>query len=517
MSTTGYHAPAWNEPIIYQLGRRGRRRDSPPTQERESNHVADSLPRIPSRMRRSAPPKLPELSEPEVMRHFIRLSQENFGVDSGINVGVGTCTMKYSPKSNETLISSSEVTDLHPLQDDSTVQGILELMYTLGRWLCEISGMDDFSLQPRGGAHAVFTNALIMKKYHAMNGEEKKRNEIVTTVLSHPCNGAASAAAGFKVVTLYPNGETGTPDIESLKAVVSKNTAGLMITNPYDTGIFDRNIMEYIEIVHEAGGLVAIDQANANAVLGKLRVGDAGVDLCHFNLHKSFSTPHASSGPGSAPIMVKKEFSKFLPVPTIGFDGSKHYLNYDVSHSIGKVGGFYGVVPNLVRAFAWIMSMGAEGLNETSEVAVINNNYLLKRLERIRGITLPWAKAQPTRLHETRLSLAQMKTETGLGIEDVNRRIVDFGVQRCFTGHEPWIVPEPFTIEPTESSPVEDLDKFASIFQRISNEAYSTPELIEQAPHNCSIGKIESPPSNDPTRWALTWRAYLKKHESRTS
>lgn len=510
---TGYQASSWNEPIIYQLSRSGRRGFLLPRVEQEiEEQVGDILSKIPRKMRRGSPPELPELSEPEIMRHFLHLSQQNFGVDSGINVGVGTCTMKYSPKVNETLARSPKLTELHPLQDDSTVQGILELMYGLGRWLCEISGMDDCSLQPRGGAHAVFTNALIMRKYHEMNGELDRRNEIITTVLSHPCNGGASSVAGFKVVTLYPNNETGTPDLESLKAVVSKKTAGLMITDPYDTGVFDRNIVEYVKVIHEVGGLVAIDQANANGILGKLRIGDAGADLCHFNLHKSFSTPHASSGPGSAPICVKKGLGKFLPVPKIGFDGSRYYLNYDVPHSVGKMGAFYGVVPNLVRAFAWIMSMGAEGLNESSEVAVINNNYLMKRLAAIRGISLPWGKAHPRRLHETRFSLEQMKKETGIGIEEANRRIVDFGVQRCFTGHEPWIVPEPFTIEPTESNPVEDLDRFASIFQHISNEAYTNPELIRQAPHKCSIARIDAPPSTDPTQWALTWRAHLKKH-----
>ena len=508
----GYHAASWNEPIIYEISRTGRRGLLLPKVERDvEEQIGDVLSKIPSKMRRGSLPGLPELSEPEIMRHFLHLSQQTFGVDSGINVGVGTCTMKYSPRVNETLVRSAKLTDLHPLQDESTVQGTLEVMYRLGRWLCEISGMDDCSLQPRGGAHAVFTNALIMRKYHEMNGDADKRNEIVTTVLSHPCNGAAPSTAGFKVVTLYPDNETGAPDIESLKTVVSKNTAGLMITNPYDTGVFDHNIVEYIKVVHDVGGLVAIDQANANAIFGKLRVGDAGADLCHFNLHKSFSTPHASSGPGSAPIMVKKELAKFLPVPTIGFDGSKYYLNYDVPHSVGKVGAFYGVIPNLVRAFAWIMSMGAEGLNETSEIAVINNNYLLKRLAGIRGISLPWGQAHPRRLHETRFSLEQMKNETGIGIEEVNRRIVDFGVQRCFAGHEPWIVPEPFTIEPTESNPLEDLDRFASVFQQISNEAYSNPETIRQAPHNCSVAKVDDPPSTDPKRWALTWRAYRKK------
>lgn len=509
---TGYHAVVWNEPIIYQLGRKGRRGFMVPKVEEEIKAVVgDVVSRIPEKMRRKDPPKLPELSEPEVVRHYIHLSQQTFGVDSGINVGVGTCTMKYNPKVNETLARSPKVADIHPLQDEESVQGILEIMYRLKRWLCEISGMDDFSLQPRGGAHAVLTNALIIRAYHKFNGELEQRNEIITTVLSHPCNSASPAVAGFKVITLYPDEETGIPDIEALKAAVSKHTAGLMITDPYDTGVFDRNIEEYIKIVHEVEGLVAIDLANFNCLLGRVRIGDVGADLCHFNLHKSFASPHGSCGPGSAPIGVKKELSKFLPIPVVEFDGSKYYLDYDRPHSIGKVSEFYGVIPAILKAYAWIMSMGAEGLKEVSEVAVINNNYLTRKLMEVRGVSLPWAKQHPFRLHEARFSLEKMKEDTEIGIEDFNRRIVDYGVQRCFTSHEPWIIPEPFTPEPTEAATKEDLDKFAEIFHKISHEAYTNPEIVKTAPHNASISKIDPTPSTDPRKWAMTWRAYLKK------
>jgi glycine cleavage system P protein (glycine dehydrogenase) subunit 2 len=511
---TSYHAVLWNEPLIYQLGRTGRRGLTVPKAESKiRSNVGDVLARIPSQIRRKKPPKLPEISEPEVIRHYIHLSQETYGVDSGINLGVGTCTMKYSPKVNELLVRSSKLTDAHPLQDEGTVQGILEIMFRLGKFLCEISGMDEFSLQPRAGAHAVLTNARIIKAYHKSRGELEQRNEIITTVLSHPCNGAAPAVAGFKVITLYPNKETGVPDVEALKAVVSQHTAGLMFTYPYDTGVFDPNIGTFFKIIHEAGGLVAIDQANANGVLGKLRVGDVGADLCQFNLHKTFSTPHASSGPGSAPIGVKKQLVKFLPVPTVEFDEKKYSLNYDHPQSIGKVASFYGVIPNVVRAYAWILSMGAKGLQETSEVAIINNNYLIKKMLKIRGVTLPWVKSHPKRLQEARFSLEKMKQDTGIGIDELNCRIVDYGIQKCFTSHEPWIIPEPFTPEPTESTPKEDIDKFVEVFKRISHEAYSNPEILKKAPHNCSISKIDSTPSRDPKKWALTWRAYLKKHQ----
>jgi len=513
--STDYHAVVWNEPMIYQLGREGGRGFMVPKVEKEIKAaVGDVVSSIPERIRRKAPPKLPQLSEPEVVRHYIRLSQQTFGVDSGINVGVGTCTMKYNPKVNEMLVRSNKISHLHPLQDEETVQGILEIMFRMERFLCEISGMDHFSFQPRGGAHATFTNAQIIRAYHRLNGELEQRNEIVTTVLSHPCNAGSPAVAGFKIVTLYPDNETGMPDIEALKAAVSKRTAGLMITDPYDTGVFDNNIAEYVKIVHEAGGLVAIDQANANCILGRLRIGDVGADLCHFNLHKTFSTPHGCFGPGSAPIGVKKKFSKFLPVPVVTFDGSKYHLDYDRPYTIGKVGEFHGVIPNVLKAYAWIMSMGPEGLKETSEVAVINNNYLVKKLLEVRGVSLPWSKSHPTRMQEARFSLQKLKEETGIGAADINRRIVDFGVQRCFLSHEPWIIPEPITPEPPETTPREDLDRFVEIIHQISDEAYTNPEIIRTAPHNCAISKVDPTPASDPKKWAMTWRAYTNRRKT---
>ena len=509
VDATGYRSVAWHEPIIYALSKNGRRGFAPPKSE---NSVDDISQLVPDKMRRKSPPSLPELSEPQVVRHFIRLSQENYGVDSGINIGVGTCTMKYNPRLNEVISRGPRIAEVHPLQDESTVQGILEVMHVMGKWLCEISGMDECSLQPRSGASAIFTNALIIKAHHRFNKELEQRREIVTTVLSHPSDGAAPAMAGFKVVTLHPGEKTGTIDVEALKSVVSKRTAGLIMTDPYDTGVFDPDIDEYVKIVHEAGGLIAIDQANANSILGKLRIGDTGADMCHFNLHKSFSVPHASGGPGSAPICVKKEFARFLPVPMIRVDDRGRYSSdYDLPESIGKVGGFFGVVPNVLRAYVWLLSMGSDGLDEVADVAVINNNYLIKKLLKVKGVSMPWREAQPIRLQETRFSLEQMKKETGVGIDGVNRRIVDYGVQRCFTSHEPWFIPEPFTPEPSESTTKEDIDRFVEVFEEISKEAYASPQIFAHAPHNCTIGRIDSSYNRDPKKWAMTWRAHLRK------
>jgi len=510
---TGYQAVIWNEPLLHELSVSGRRGSiiTQSTAEIKSQ-VGDVVSKISPKMLREQPPNLPEMSEPDVVRHFIRLSQQNYGTDSGINVGVGTCTMKYNPKVNETVARSSKVLNLHPLQDTSTIQGLLEIIYTLNEWLCEIGGMDKFSFQPRGGAQAVFANSHIMKAYHESMGESEQRNEIITTVLSHPCNGSSPSVAGYKVITLFPEKETGVPSIEALKAAVSKKTAGLMFTDPYDTGVFDKNITEYIDTIHDAGGLVAIDQANANSILGRLRVGDIGVDLCHFNLHKSFSTPHGSCGPGSAPIGVRGELVEFLPTPVVEKNDTDYFLDYDRPKSIGKISNFYGVIPNILRAYAWIMSNGYQGLMETSEVAVINNNYLIKKLMKIKGITLPWYEAHPFRLQESRFSLEKMEEETGIGVADFNRRIVDFGIQRCFTSHEPWVFPEPFTPEPPETNSIEDLDLFAEILARVSDEAYNNPQIVKTAPHNCSVSKVNFEPATDSTKWAMTWRAYLKKH-----
>ncbi|MBD3158065.1 MAG: aminotransferase class V-fold PLP-dependent enzyme [Candidatus Lokiarchaeota archaeon] len=511
---TGYQAVRWNEPLIFELGKKGRRGfDVPRSSEELKESVGDIKSDIPESIRRKDPPGLPELTEPEVLRHFIRLSQQTYGTDSGINAGVGTCTMKYNPKINEKLARAAKLAHLHPDQEEETVQGILEIMYRLKQWLCVISGLDEFSLQPRGGAHAVFANATIMKAYLQARGELEQRNEIITTVLSHPCNASSPGVAGMKILSLYPDEETGIPSVEALKEAVSDKTVGMMITDPYDTGVFDDNITEYIDIVHDAGGLVAIDQANANCILGKLRIGDTGADLCHFNLHKSFSTPHGSCGPGSAPIGAREELAEFLPTPLVEFDGERYYLERDRPKSIGQIGSYYGVVPNAIRAYTWIMTTGAEGMEEVSEIAVLNSNYLARKLIKIKGIDLPWFDSHPLRMQEGRFTVEKMKEDTGIGIADVNRRIVDFGIQRCFTSHEPWIVPEPFTPEPTESVSKEDLDRFAEIFQRVSDEAYNNPEIVKDAPHCCSISKVDLGPATDSEKWATTWRAYIKKRE----
>ncbi len=506
-----FHQAKWDEPIIFELSRKGRRGILlPEVEEGIREVVGDVLATLPEKMRRKEPPKLPELSQPEVLRHYDRLSQETLGTDLNIDVGQGTCTMKYSPKVNERLAHSPKVADLHPLQDERTVQGILEVMYRFEEILKEISGMNRFTLQPGAGSAAIYTAASIIRAYHESRGELDQRREIITTIFSHPSDAAAAKMAGFEVVTLYPD-EDGYPDLDALKSVVSERTAGLMITNPEDTGIFNPQIDRFVQAVHDAGGLCFYDQANANGILGITRASDAGFDMCHFNLHKTFSSPHGTGGPAVGALGVVRELERFLPVPLISFDGERYYLDYDVPDSIGKIGPFYGVPPVVLRAYAWVMALGAAGLRTVSEVAVLNNNYLLKKMLEIPGVSAPYAKGKH-RIEQVRYSWEELTRETGVHSEEIGLRAADFGVH-YWTSHHPWIVPEPCTLEPTESYSKEELDEYVAILAHVAEEARTNPEIVKTAPHRSTIHRVDHSVLDDPERWAITWRAYLKKRE----
>jgi glycine dehydrogenase subunit 2 len=454
------------------------------------------------------------MSQLHVLRHYTRLSQENLGVDLNIDIGQGTCTMKYSPKVNEQLVRSQKMSELHPLQDESTVQGILEVIYLLEGFLKEISGMDRFTLQPGAGSAAIYTNISMIRAYHEKKGEASQRDEMITTIFSHPSNAACAKTAGYKVITLYPD-QDGYPDLEALKAAVSERTAALLITNPEDTGIFNPRIEEFVQVVHDAGGLCAYDQANANGILGITRAKEAGFDLCHFNLHKTFSTPHGCGGPAAGASGVTHELSPFLPVPTVKFENGSYSLDYERPDSIGKIGPFYGVAPNMLRAYAWIMSLGADGLREVAEVAVLNNNYLMKKVLEIQGVSAPYAEGK-RRIEQVRYSWEQLFDDTGVHSEEIGLRVADFGTH-YWTSHHPYVVPEPMTLEPTESYSKADLDEYASILKQIADEAYTNPELVKTAPHNSTVHKTEPETLDDPETWAVTWRAYLRKVEQEQS
>jgi glycine dehydrogenase subunit 2 len=504
-----YHSQVWSEPVIMELGRKGERGILiPETEEEIKTKVGDAKSLIPEEVRRREAPNIPEMGQPQVLRHFLHLSQMCLGMETNIDAE-GTATMKYSPKVNEALVRLPEMAEIHPCQDEETVQGILEIIYKLDLFLREISGMDHFTFQPPGGSMATYTNANVFRAYHADKGEGTQRDEIITTIFSHPCNAATSATAGYKVITLMPR-KDGYPDYDALRAAVSHRTAGLMITNPEDTGIYNPDIKEFTEVVHKAGGLCFYDQANANGILGITRAKEAGFDACHFNLHKTFSSPHGSFGPGSGAYGVREELSKYLPKPIVSYDGEKYYLDYDRPDSIGKVREFHGNIPAVLRAYAWIMSLGAEGLEEVARTSVLNNNYLTKMLEQIKGTKRYYAPGE-YRLEQERWSWEKLTEDTGVGTMDIQRRIVDYGLQSFFMSHHPWIVPEPFTPEFCESYSVDDMEYWCAVLEKISDEAYSDPELVKSSPHCAPIHLVKYEDLDKPDKWAITWRAYLKK------
>jgi glycine dehydrogenase subunit 2 len=509
MTLRPFHQASWNEPILLEVSNPGERGIIPPQIEPELA-ADDPLDGLPAALRRSRAPLLPELSQPQLLRHYLRLSQETLGNDVNVHLGLGTCTMKYSPKVNEEFVRSPKVADLHPLQDDEKAQGILEVFHQFEQMLKEISGMDRFTFQPAGGSQGVYANARMIRAYHAARGEGH-RDEVVTTIFSHPCDGAGPATVGYKVITVYA-GEKGYPEPDAIRKAVSERTAGLMITNPEDTGLFNPHIDEIVGIVHDAGGLCHYDQANANGILGITRARDAGFDLCQFNLHKTFSSPHCSMGMPVGACGVTAELAPFLPVPTVEFDSTRYRLDYDRPQSVGKIRAFHGVPATVVRSFAWVLSLGAEGLREVAEAAVLNNNYLASRLSRVRGVGISFAETNDAhRLEQIRYSLARLQEETGVGTLDVARRTTDFGVASYFPSHEPWLVPEPMTLEPSDSCSRADLDHYAEILAEISREAYENPETVIDSPQRSTVHKMDQAPHDDPERWAMTWRAYLRK------
>jgi glycine dehydrogenase subunit 2 len=437
------------------------------------------------------------------------MSQENLGADLNVDIGQGTCTMKYSPKIDEAIIRTPLLADLHPLQDEDTVQGVLAIIWETEQMLAAISGMERVSLQTSGGSAAIWTNIAMIRAYHEANGEGEQRDEVITTIFSHPSNAATAKAAGYRVITLYPDAD-GYPDMEALEAALSERTAALMMTNPEDTGIYNPRIAEFVDLAHAAGALAAYDQANANGILGITRAKEAGFDACHFNLHKTFSTPHGSGGPGSGANAVSAKLVPFLPGPLIERDGDRFTLDADRPQSIGKVAPFYGVAPNIVRAYAWIRSLGAEGLREAAELAVLNNNYLMQLILAIPGASAPYADGR-RRVEQVRYSWQDLYEETGITSEEIGVRAADFGVH-YWTSHHPFVVPQPFTLEPTESYSKREIDEYAAVLAHVAAEARENPEIIRTAPHNQTVHHIHHDDLDDPDRWAPSWRAYRRKY-----
>ncbi|WP_199873004.1 aminomethyl-transferring glycine dehydrogenase subunit GcvPB [Inediibacterium massiliense] len=506
-----FHQAKWDEPIIFELSKKGEKGILVPKAEEEIvEAIGDGVSKIPKSMIRKEAPKLPEISQPRVLRHYMRLSQETLGADVNIEIGQGTCTVKYSPKVNEELAKLKEMTELHPLQDEDTVQGILEIIYKTDLFMREISGMNRFTFQPGGGSQAIMAMASLVRAYHKEKGN-KEKDEMITTIYSHPSDAAAPALMGYKIIYIHPD-EEGYPDFEAFKAAVSEKTAGFIVANPEDTGVYNKRIKQFTDLVHEYGGLCCYDQANANGLLGVTRAKEAGFDMCHFNLHKTFSTPHGCGGPATGAMGVREGLEKYLPGPLVDYDQNKYFLNYEVTnnpYALGKVRLFHGVAPVILKTYAWIMSLGAEGLYEVAKIAVLNNNYLFKKLMELDVVDAPYIKGKQ-RIEQVRYTIEKLANDTGIKTEDIQRRMMDFGMH-YWTSHHPYYVEEPITLEPTETPSKEDLDEYIETLKHIFKEAYENPEIIKTAPHRSVCHKIDESSLDDKDQWAITWRSYLKK------
>jgi len=505
---TDFKQARWNEPVIFELGRNSHRGYIVPEIEIfVSQKVGDLQTLLPEKMRRQLPPKLPGLSEVEVVRHFTRLSQMNYGVDLGL-YPLGSCTMKYNPKINDLLASLPSLTQLHPYQNEKNVQGILEILYNLSKWLAEITGTYEISLQPAAGAHGEFLGALIMRAFHKLNGNLSNRTELIIPDSAHGTNPASATMAGFNVI-IVPSDKTGCIDIDALKTVVSNRTAGLMLTNPNTLGIFEENIGEIADVIHDAGGLLYYDGANLNAILGKVRPGDMGFDIVHINIHKTFGTPHGGGGPGAGPIGVSEELEKFLPIPRVVFDGESYHLDYDKPYSIGKIRSFYGNVAVLLRAYAYILSLGAEGLKEAAEVSVLNANYLVKKMGEIGAFEMPYDAKRP-RKHECVFSARLLQRGKGVRALDISKRLLDYGVHAPTT-YFPLIVGEALMIEPTESFEREELDRFVEVMRKIAEEAKINPDLVLKAPRNTAVTRLDEVKASHPRTMVLSWKMHKER------
>lgn len=469
---------AKREPLIFAMSVPGRKACSMPACDVPKEDLSNM---IPSEFLREKCPQLPEVSEIDAVRHFTGLSGMNHGVDSGF-YPLGSCTMKYNPKVNEDVSRYCGFSAIHPYQPEKTAQGCLEILYSMDKMLSEITGMERVSLQPAAGAHGEMTGLMIMKAYHMYRGD-LKRTKIVVPDSAHGTNPASAAMAGFNVIEVKSN-DLGGVDIEALKAVMSDEIAGLMLTNPNTLGLFEENILEISEIVHKAGGLLYYDGANMNAIMGITRPGDMGFDVVHLNLHKTFSTPHGGGGPGSGPVGVKKDLVRFLPGPVVEFNGKEYFLDYDRPQSIGKIKMFYGNFAVVVKAFAYIRSLGAKGLREVSEIAVLNANYIRAGLQDY--YYLPYDSVC---MHEVVFS-AQRQTGFGVSALDIAKRLIDFGYHPP-TIYFPSIVKEALMIEPTETESKETLDEFIAAMTQIAKEAETNPELIRAAPHNTVVLRLD--------------------------
>jgi len=474
-------------PLIFEMGSPGRRACSLPE--------ADVPPAdIPAHLRREKPPRLPEVSEVELVRHFTALSNLNFGVDTGF-YPLGSCTMKYNPKVDEAVARLPGLAGIHPYLPGEAVQGALQIIYELERYLAEIAGMARVTMQPAAGAHGELTGIFLIRAYHEKRGNPRRK--ILVPDSAHGTNPATAAMAGYEVVSL-PSDRRGGIDVRALEKALDGDVAGLMLTNPNTLGLFDENIHVITEAVHRAGGLLYYDGANANAIMGYSRPGDMGFDVVHFNLHKTFATPHGGGGPGAGPVGVKEDLVPFLPVPLVERREGRYHLDYDRPDSIGRVRSFYGNFGVLVKAYAYIRSLGAPGLKQVSGDAVLAANYVMQHLKPY--FDLPYDRPC---MHEFVLSGKRQKDAFGVRTLDMAKRLLDYGFHPP-TVYFPLIVEEAMMIEPTETESVETLDAFIAAMAAIAREAAEDPAKVHAAPHTTAFGRL------DETRAArqpdLRWR-----------
>lgn len=428
---------------------------------------------------RAEAPRLPEMAEVDLSRHYTELAKQTHGVNDGF-YPLGSCTMKYNPRVNEEAAAQPGFTQLHPLQPVETVQGALEVIHTAEKMLCEITGMDSMTFQPAAGAHGEYTGLLLIRKYHQSRGDTA-RTKIIVPDSAHGTNPASATMAGFKVVSV-PSNEQGGVDLDALRKAVGPDTAGLMLTNPNTVGLFDPNILEITQIIHDAGGLCYYDGANLNAIMGHVRPGDMGFDCVHLNLHKTFSTPHGGGGPGSGPVGCKAMLAQFLPSPHVEEKDGK-FVFAAPEHTMGQVRSFYGNFLVVVKALAYLITLGKEGIPEASAGAVLNANYLMKQLAGAYDMSY-----DTQCMHEFVMTLQGLAHDTGVTAMDVAKRLLDFGMHPP-TMYFPLIVHEALMVEPTETENMETLDEAARVFLDILAEAKTDAESLHHAPHDCPIGR----------------------------
>ena len=430
---------------------------------------------------RKGPPKLPEVSELDIIRHYTGLASRNYGVDSGF-YPLGSCTMKYNPKINEDIARLEGFSHIHPYQDPNTVQGALEMLYDLQESLKEITGMHEVSLQSAAGAQGEWTALMMIRAFHEANGDYN-RTKVIVPDSAHGTNPASAAVAGFEAVTVKSN-EEGLVDLDDLRRVVGVDTAALMLTNPNTLGLFEKDILEMAEIIHDAGGKLYYDGANLNAIMGYVRPGDMGFDAVHLNLHKTFTGPHGGGGPGSGPVGVSEELATYLPKPLIMKEKDSFRFDYDRPQSIGRIKPFYGNFGINLRAYTYIRTMGAEGLKKVSEYAVLNANYMMRQLEKV--FQLPYPQHCK---HEFVLS-GSIQKKLGVRTLDMAKRLLDFDIHPP-TIYFPLNVEEGMMIEPTETESKETLDSFIDIMTRIAKEAEEDPETVQEAPHHTIVKRMD--------------------------